>query len=144
MATIDGLAVFSVKGHGSKVAWLEAIDTGITIEGDESTSRHHTTFYPRHVTGSSFYLSLAFGSHQQWEQFNLWMKDYGRKLAEGGLGPMSVTIGGRNFQRLGQLPQPRGRDAVGAALVLLDLLEPHAHRAGQLLLGQAQQTTAAT
>jgi Zn-dependent protease with chaperone function len=55
-----------------------------------------------------------------------------------------VEVADRHFQGLGQLPQPCGRDAVGAALVFLNLLEAYADRAGQLLLGQTQQTTAAT
>ena len=42
----DGLAYFSVKGHGTKAAWVEALDTGISVNGEETQSRHHTTFYP--------------------------------------------------------------------------------------------------
>lgn len=101
MADSDGLAFFSVKGHGTKAAWVESIDTGITIEGDETQSRHHRTFYPREVTGSEFLVAVAFTTHAQWRAFNEWLMDYGRKLAEGGLGPMSVTIGARKFRRLG-------------------------------------------
>lgn len=101
MADDTGLAYFWVKGYGTKAAWVEALDTGITIEGEESQSRHHTTFYPRDVTGSVFYLSLAFTTHERWASFNDWMKEYGRRLSEGGLGPMAVVIGARNFRRLG-------------------------------------------
>ena len=101
MADDEGLAYFSVKGYGTKAAWVEAIDTGITIEGEESQSRHNTTFYPREVTGSEFYISLVFTTHSLWRQFNDWMSEYGRRLSEGGLGPMRVTIGARNFERLG-------------------------------------------
>lgn len=101
MALSDGLAYFSVKGHGTKAAWAEAIETGISINGDETQSRHHTTFYPREVTGSSFLLSVSFTTHRQWREFNEWLMDYGRKLAEGGLGPMTVSIAARNFRRLG-------------------------------------------
>ncbi len=67
----------------------------------------------------------------------------GRLLAVHGLGQAVVEIADRHFQRLGQLPQAGGRDAVGAALVFLDLLEADADRDGQLLLGQAQQAAAA-
>ena len=97
----DGLAYFSVKGHGTKAAWVEALDTGISVNGEETQSRHHTTFYPHEVTGSSFLVSVAFTTHTQWRTFNEWMMDYGRKLAEGGLGPMSVVISARKFRRLG-------------------------------------------
>src|SRR5690606_24006369 len=54
-----------------------------------------------------------------------------------------VEIADRRLQRLGQLPQAGGRDAVGAALVLLNLLEPYADAIAQLLLGQAQQAATA-
>src|SRR6185437_2419808 len=50
-------------------------------------------------------------------------------------------VADRHLQRAGDLPESRGRDAVGAALVLLDLLESHAARHGELLLGQAEQTS---
>src|SRR5690606_21309388 len=68
----------------------------------------------------------------------------GRLPALDGLFQTVVEIADRRFQRLGQLPQAGGRDAVGPALVLLDLLEADADLAGQLLLRQAQQAAAAT
>src|SRR3984957_6358123 len=54
-----------------------------------------------------------------------------------------VEIAHRNLQRGGNPPEPGGGNAVGAALVLLDLLEAAPDHGGQLLLGQTQQTPAA-
>src|SRR5690606_23945031 len=58
------------------------------------------------------------------------------------LGQPVVEIGHRHLQRFGKLPQPCSGDAVGAALVFLDLLEADAAGASQLLLGQAEQAPA--
>ena len=55
-----------------------------------------------------------------------------------------VEIADRGRQGLGQLPQASRRDAVGAALVFLNLLEANPDLNGQLLLGQAQQATTTT
>src|SRR5436190_15968608 len=46
-------------------------------------------------------------------------------------------VGQATVQRVGDFQQPREADAVGAALVLLDLLEGHADRGGQRLLREA-------
>ena len=42
------------------------------------------------------------------------------------------------LHRPGDLPEPRGGNAVGSALVLLDLLEAHAAGIGQLVLGHSK------
>ena len=54
-----------------------------------------------------------------------------------------VEIADRHVQHLGELPDACRGDAVGAALVLLDLLEADADALGDLLLGQAEETAAA-
>jgi hypothetical protein len=49
----------------------------------------------------------------------------------------------RHVQRPRQFVKARGRDAVGTAFVLLDLLESHANLAREVLLGHAQKAAAA-
>ena len=50
-------------------------------------------------------------------------------------------VGDRDFQDLGQMIEPGCPDAVGAALVFLDLLEGDAELFAQLLLAQIQKLT---
>ena len=57
-----------------------------------------------------------------------------RKLVE--------EIGDRNVQEPGQVVKPAGGQAVGAFLVLLDLLEAETEAVGELLLRRAQQDPA--
>ena len=64
----------------------------------------------------------------------------GRLLALDGLFQAVVEIADGRFQRLGQLPQAGGRDAVGTAFIFLDLLEADPDLGSQLLLSQAQKT----
>ena len=58
-------------------------------------------------------------------------------------GQALVEVADWHLQNLGQLPEACSRHAVGGAFVLLDLLEAHAARLCELLLGQAQQAAAA-
>lgn len=51
-------------------------------------------------------------------------------------------VGDRHVEDLGELKQTRGADAVGAALVLLDLLERQVDRVAELGLRHAEQGTA--
>lgn len=49
-----------------------------------------------------------------------------------------IEVVNRNLERIGQSPDHRRRDPIGAALVLLDLLEGYATKLSQLTLGKVQ------
>jgi len=63
-------------------------------------------------------------------------------IADGRLAVFADEGGDGGFQLGGDLDQHRGRDPVGAALVLLNLLEGDPEGIGQLCLAEAQPTTA--
>lgn len=59
------------------------------------------------------------------------------------VGKAIIEVANRDLEGLRQLPEPRSRNAVGAALVLLDLLKADPDRTSQLLLGEAEKPAAA-
>ena len=80
-------------------------------------------------TGAGFFLNQRHGRHLR------------RRLAF--VQPV-IELAHRHFEGCGQFPDPRCGDPVGAAFVLLDLLEADSDGCGELLLGQSHQPATAT
>ena len=48
------VATFSAQGYGTKTVRCTGLSFGTTIEGEQSESREHSTFYPTRVKSGSF------------------------------------------------------------------------------------------
>lgn len=95
-------ATFSAKGYGTKTAKCTGLGWGTTIEGSDSESRSHSTFYPKLVTASQFSVRVAFPTQKLWREFNEWVEKYARSISNpnGTVGPMVVSVPARKFLKV--------------------------------------------
>lgn len=95
-------ATFSAQGYGSRTTLCTGLSFGTSIEGEESESREHSTFYPTRVTSGSFSVDVAFPTHALWREFIEWMERYARAISNpnGTVGPMVVSIPFRGFSKV--------------------------------------------
>lgn len=101
MASLQSLAIFAANGHGTTSAYCSGVSESPVIEGDESESKFHSTFYPTHVIESKFTISLHFRSEEERNKFSEWMHDYAKKLASGTANSMQVTVPAIEFMSFG-------------------------------------------
>ena len=95
-------ARMSASGWGEIYVKVMTIGHGMSVISSESTTRFGNTTYVEAVTGGSFTLDLICSSYTEWERLGLWIRGYGRKVADpaGGVGPVRVECGVRNFDKV--------------------------------------------
>lgn len=92
---------FSARGHGSRSAYCSGLEEEVEIESSSSETKNSSDYYPRHVIGSGFSVTVSFRSGSERNSFTQWMYEYALKLGAGTANSMQVTIPAVGFTARG-------------------------------------------